>query len=182
MMPASRFVTLLPLVWACHASGEVASPVAPSPPQPKAVPKPVTTGAVTTVAVPPPDDETNADDAMSFPRDAAVVRDEHMHRGAMTSVIQRVVRQSFGRMRNCYAHGLRRDESLRRRVTTRFTILTDGSVAGIEDAGSSLHDPRVIGCVQRVFAGLSFPELRSALVITYPIAFYPMRLDVTERS
>src|SRR5262249_36840059 len=44
-------------------------------------------------------------------------------------LIQRTVRQNFGRFRMCYEDGLRRSPSLAGRVAVRFVIGRDGSVS-----------------------------------------------------
>jgi hypothetical protein len=79
-------------------------------------------------------------------------------------VIQRIVRQNFGRFRICYESGLRRNPTLKGRVTTRFLIGTDGDVPSSVDAGSDLPDEAVLGCIRRSFRGLSFPTPASGEV------------------
>ncbi len=88
-------------------------------------------------------------------------------------VIQRVVRQSFGRFRYCYESALRRNPSAAGRVTTRFVIARDGSVGAVTGASSDLA-PDVVGCVQNAFGSLSFPQPAGGVVtVTYPITFTP---------
>jgi hypothetical protein len=88
--------------------------------------------------------------------------------------IQRIVQQSFGRFRFCYEDGLARDPSLAGRVSTKFVIDRDGSVATVADAGSDLHDDAVVACVGRAFGSLSFPEPAGGVVnVTYPLMFSP---------
>lgn len=87
-------------------------------------------------------------------------------------VLQRVVRQSFGRFRACYETGLRANPSLRGRVAVAFVVGRDGSVGSAQNAGSDLPDPNVIACVVRGFASLSFPAPEDGIVkVTYPIVF-----------
>ena len=89
-------------------------------------------------------------------------------------VIQRIIRQNFGRFRLCYENGLRDNPTLQGRVTVRFVIGRDGSVAGAQNGGSDLSDPAVVSCVVRAFYGLSFPQPEGGIVtVTYPIAFSP---------
>jgi hypothetical protein len=89
-------------------------------------------------------------------------------------VIQRIVRQNFGRFRMCYENGLRANPSLSGRVAVKFIIDRHGAVSLAADAGSDLPDQAVIGCVVRGFSGLSFPEPQGGVVkVTYPIAFAP---------
>jgi hypothetical protein len=87
-------------------------------------------------------------------------------------VIQRIVRQNFGRFRACYQDGLRRRKDLAGRVTVRFVIGRDGSVMSLGNGGSDLGDAAVIACVIRAFGGLSFPQPEGGIVVvTYPILF-----------
>ncbi|HVY45615.1 MAG TPA: AgmX/PglI C-terminal domain-containing protein, partial [Minicystis sp.] len=89
-------------------------------------------------------------------------------------VIQRVVRQNFGRFRLCYENGLRAQPSLAGRVAVRFVIGHDGSVSQAANGGSDLPDAGVVSCVTRAFYGLSFPAPDGGIVtVTYPIAFSP---------
>lgn len=89
-------------------------------------------------------------------------------------VIQRIVRQNFGRFRVCYEGGLRGNPSLQGRVSVRFVIGRDGAVSNVSNAGSDLPDPNVIQCVSSAFYGLSFPEPEGGIVsVVYPILFQP---------
>lgn len=91
-----------------------------------------------------------------------------------TEVVQRLVRQSFGRLRLCYEDGLGRDRQLAGEVVVRFTIRKDGSVDGVTEKSASLSDPAVRQCVLRVFGVLSFPTPQSGTVqVTYPLSFAP---------
>lgn len=89
-------------------------------------------------------------------------------------VIQRTVRQNFGRFRLCYEAGLRNNPGLSGRVVTKFVIGRDGSVAQASDAGSDLASQEVVSCVVRSFTNLSFtqPEGGVATVI-YPLVLSP---------
>jgi hypothetical protein len=89
-------------------------------------------------------------------------------------VIQRIVRQNFGRFRLCYENGLRNNPNLGGRVAVRFVIGRDGAVSNVGNGGSDLPDSNVVSCVQRAFYGLSFPAPDSGIVtVTYPIVFAP---------
>src|SRR5512134_4145600 len=55
-------------------------------------------------------------------------------------VIQRIVRQNFGRFRLCYENGLRSNPDLKGRVAVRFLIGGDGLVGTAGDGGSDLPD------------------------------------------
>jgi tetratricopeptide (TPR) repeat protein len=89
-------------------------------------------------------------------------------------VVQRIVRQNFGRFRLCYENGLRSNPNLEGRVSVRFIIGRDGSVASTGNAGSDLPDASVVSCVIRSFSGLSFPQPEGGIVtVVYPISFAP---------
>ncbi len=89
-------------------------------------------------------------------------------------VIQRIVRQNFGRFRMCYENGLRSNPSLQGRVSVRFIIGRDGGVSAVGNSGSDLPDPAVTQCVISAFYGLSFPEPERGIVtVVYPIMFTP---------
>jgi hypothetical protein len=89
-------------------------------------------------------------------------------------VIQRVVRQNFGRFKACYENGLRNNPSLAGRVAVRFVIGRDGDVSNVANGGSDLPDGGVVSCVTRAFYGLSFPHPENGIVtVTYPIVFSP---------
>jgi len=88
-------------------------------------------------------------------------------------VIQRIVRQNFGRFRNCYEGGLRSNPNLEGRVTARFVIGRDGAVSNVS-AGGDIPDASVRSCVASAFYGLSFPAPDAGIVtVTYPIMFSP---------
>lgn len=89
-------------------------------------------------------------------------------------LIQRVVRQNFGRFRQCYESALRANPNLTGRVTARFLIDRDGSVSTASNGGSDLPDSGAVQCVIRAFYGLSFPAPRDGVVrVSYPILFTP---------
>jgi hypothetical protein len=89
-------------------------------------------------------------------------------------VIQRIVRQNFGRFRLCYENGLRNNPNLQGRVGVRFVIGRDGAVSNVGNGGSDMPDGAVVSCVVRAFYGLSFPQPEGGIVtVTYPIMFAP---------
>ncbi|MDX2055731.1 MAG: AgmX/PglI C-terminal domain-containing protein [Polyangiaceae bacterium] len=89
-------------------------------------------------------------------------------------VIQRTVRQNFGRLRMCYERGLTRNPNLAGRVAVRFAIDAQGSVIHASAGESSLPDSEVASCVVSAFYGLSFPAREQGIVkVVYPIAFSP---------
>ncbi len=89
-------------------------------------------------------------------------------------VIQRIVRQNFGRFRLCYENGMRANPNLQGRVSVKFIIDRSGAVSMTADGGSDLPDQGVVQCVVRGFGNLSFPQPEGGMVtVVYPIMFNP---------
>ena len=89
-------------------------------------------------------------------------------------VIQRVVRQNFGRFRHCYENALTRNPNLQGRVAARFVIDRTGAVSNVTNGGSDLPDSGVVSCVLGAFYGLGFPAPEGGIVtVVYPITFSP---------
>ncbi len=88
-------------------------------------------------------------------------------------VINRIVRQNFGRFRLCYENGLRTDPKLTGKVTVSFEINRSGEVAKVTHT-TDLNDKKVGTCVAGAFKGLSFPQPEGGIVkVIYPISFSP---------
>ena len=79
-------------------------------------------------------------------------------------VVQRIVRQNFGRFRLCYENGLRNKPTLQGSATVSLVIGKDGSVSVSRIAKSDLKDPALDACVARAFKGLSFPQPEGGIV------------------
>ncbi len=89
-------------------------------------------------------------------------------------VVQRIVRQNYGRFRMCYENGLRLNPNLTGRVTARFVIGREGAVTNASNGGSDMPDAGVTSCVVQAFYGLSFPKPDNGIVmVSYPIMFSP---------
>jgi hypothetical protein len=88
-------------------------------------------------------------------------------------VIQRVVRQNFGRFRLCYENALRSNPNLAGRIVVRFTIDKSGSVSKTENGGSDFSDSAFTSCVVRGFSNLSFPQPEDVVTVDFPIIFSP---------
>ena len=90
------------------------------------------------------------------------------------SVVQRIVRQNFGRFRFCYEQGLARNPNLEGRVAVRFVIDRSGAVSTTSALGGGMPDSKVASCVAQAFYGLSFPPPENGIVtVTYPLLFSP---------
>lgn len=89
-------------------------------------------------------------------------------------VIQRIVRQNFGRFRACYERALAANPNLTGRIAIRFVIGTDGTAKGATVQSSELGDAEMASCITGAFAGLTFPVPEGGIVtVTYPLVFTP---------
>jgi hypothetical protein len=118
--------------------------------------------------------------SIGAPRDAGS-HSISVRQGAVTvngrlppEVIQRIVRQNFGRFRLCYQEGVRKNPSLQGRVAVKYTIGHDGSVTQTQDGGSDMPDQNVVQCVVRAFGNLSYPQPEGGIVtVVFPLIFSP---------
>jgi hypothetical protein len=89
-------------------------------------------------------------------------------------VIQRIVRQNFGRFRLCYERGLRERPTLAGRVSVKFTIGPDGTTHNAQVQSTTLDSSAVESCIARAFMGLRFPEPEVGSVnVVFPIMLSP---------
>jgi hypothetical protein len=90
-------------------------------------------------------------------------------------VIQRIVRQNFGRFRFCYENGLRTNPKLEGTVTVHFVIESSGVVGGVSTAkGTDVKDKGMTKCLENAFTALSFPKPEAGKVtVDHPILFSP---------
>jgi len=130
---------------------------------------------------PCPDHEWGSDDAPKTPKgsDAPASRkrddDKNSVNGRLPpEVIQRIVRGRYANFRSCYEQGLGRDPNLIGRVTVRFVIGRDGTVASIEPVCTSMPDREVVRCITEEYKPLTFPQPEGGIVtVVYPIMFSP---------
>jgi hypothetical protein len=90
-------------------------------------------------------------------------------------VIQRIVRQNFGRFRLCYEQGLLKDPKLAGTVATKFVIDAQGAVStSSREASTTMTDATVVSCINRAFSNLSFPQPEGGIVVVvYPVILEP---------
>jgi hypothetical protein len=90
-------------------------------------------------------------------------------------IVQRIVRQNFGRFRLCYEAGLRGNPGLTGRVAVAFVIDRTGAVVvAAADRSTDMADPNVVSCVVRGFQNLSFPAPANGSVqVVYPLMLAP---------
>lgn len=84
-------------------------------------------------------------------------------------VIQKTIRDNFGRFRACYAEELRKDPKLAGRLDVRFVIGRDGAVVNVMVIASTL--PKMVAdCAAKAFYQLQFPPPRGGdVVVSYPL-------------
>jgi hypothetical protein len=87
--------------------------------------------------------------------------------------VQRVVRQSFGRLRACYEAGLQRDPGLEGRVSVKFVIDREGAVTmAMPWSDTTLPDQAVARCVAKAYEAMEFPKPTGGIVtVVYPVVF-----------
>jgi MYXO-CTERM domain-containing protein len=88
-------------------------------------------------------------------------------------VVQRIVRQSFGRFRFCYDAALMRNPRLEGRVSVQFTLGANGEVVAPKVLPGGLEDATMAACVRDAFAKLTFPQPDGTVGVTYALMFSP---------
>jgi hypothetical protein len=89
-------------------------------------------------------------------------------------VIQRIVRQNFGRFRLCLEQSPNFWWGISNRITVRFVIDRNGDVSSAFVTQTDIWDRKVTGCVARGFHTLHFPPPEGGVVVvSYPIMFSP---------
>lgn len=84
--------------------------------------------------------------------------------------VQRVVRKSAGRFRECLQRGLESDPQRQGRVVVRFTIGADGRVSRAEEELATFPDRDARRCLLQRFFELQFPPPpEQSLTIRYPL-------------
>jgi hypothetical protein len=88
-------------------------------------------------------------------------------------VIERIVRQRLGAIRNCYQNGLARDPWISGRLNARFVIGQDGEVISAMNGGSDIADPAVPACALAALRSARFPAPGSSgyVTVAFPITF-----------
>jgi hypothetical protein len=95
--------------------------------------------------------------------------------GLSPGQISRVVMSRMGAFRACYETAAARDPSIKGNVSMSFSITPGGSVGGASVASSSLGNPRVEGCIQRMFSRLSFPTADKPTNASWTFSFRPSK-------
>ncbi len=96
--------------------------------------------------------------------------------GALSaSAIDEVIKRNMGQIRYCYQRRLAANPNLGGKITLRFTISGDGSVAAASVARATLRDDATHSCLVGRFLRMRFPEPqgRGIVRVTYPFLFSP---------
>jgi hypothetical protein len=93
------------------------------------------------------------------------------HGGLSPEQVRRVVVAHTGALRACYEFEAQKDPTLRGGVTVAWTIDQSGAVTSASLAGSTIHNPRVEGCVVRQVKTFHFPSSDGSTQASFPFKF-----------
>ncbi len=93
------------------------------------------------------------------------------HGGLNPEQIRRVVIAHRGALQACYEVEAQKDPTLRGGVTAAWTIDATGAVTSANLAGTTIHNPRVEGCVLRQVRAWHFPSSDGTSQATFPFSF-----------
>lgn len=93
------------------------------------------------------------------------------HGGLSAEQIRRVVFAHKGALQACYEIEAQKDPTLKGGVSVAWTIDASGGVTSANLAGSSIHNPRVEGCVLRQVKNWHFPASDGVSQATFPFSF-----------
>ena len=91
--------------------------------------------------------------------------------GLSAEQIRRVVFAHKGALQACYEIEAQKDPTLKGGVTVGWTIDASGAVTSANLAGSTIHNPRVEGCVLRQVRAWHFPSSDGNSQTTFPFSF-----------
>jgi hypothetical protein len=91
--------------------------------------------------------------------------------GLTPEQIRRVVMAHLGALRACYEIEAQKDPNLKGGVTVAWSIDNGGGVTGASLAGSTIHNPRVEGCVVRQVKTWRFPASEGTTNTSWPFRF-----------
>jgi len=87
-------------------------------------------------------------------------------------VVQRIVRQRFGRIRLCYENALRANPSVAGTFEVKATIDGTGAVTKTSEGAGTMTDPAARACILRTFQQTSFPQPESGTVeVSFGLTF-----------
>jgi hypothetical protein len=91
--------------------------------------------------------------------------------GLSREQVRRVVVANAGAVQACYEIEAQKDPALRGGVSIQWTIDAGGDVTDANLASSTLHSPRVEGCVLAQVRTWHFPSSDRAVTLTFPFVF-----------
>lgn len=95
-----------------------------------------------------------------------------VHGSLDRDLIRRVVRSHVNEVRHCYTQGLAANAGLSGRISVRFVIARDGSVASAEIAESTVADEGVESCIAHSVERWRFPA-GAEVTVVYPFVLSP---------
>jgi hypothetical protein len=95
--------------------------------------------------------------------------------GLTPQQISRVVMSRMGAFRACYEAAASSDPTLQGTVSIGFSVAPGGNVTSASVGGSSLSNPRVSGCMVRIFQRLQFPTADKPTNASFPFVFKPSK-------
>ncbi|MFO0613577.1 MAG: AgmX/PglI C-terminal domain-containing protein [Polyangiaceae bacterium] len=179
-----------------HASGST-KPAALTPPPPatsaaappsatqSAAPAPSASAVGTTDAEPFTEPSGSLRNPRKTPQPTLKTSDLKIDGGLPPEVVQRIVRQQYGKFRACYDDAKKADPKLGAgTIGVEFTIEKSGSVSGAKEAGSTLKDAKLGACFVDVYSKLSFPapEGNKTAKVTVPALMTPMHATVNGKD
>jgi Ca-activated chloride channel family protein len=95
------------------------------------------------------------------------------------SSIERVIKRHLNQIRYCYTRELQKDPDLAGKISVKFVIAADGTVASAEVDTSTLANPVLERCIVSRFQRMKFPAPAGGGVV---IVRYPFVFSVAEES
>ncbi|MFO0659589.1 MAG: AgmX/PglI C-terminal domain-containing protein [Polyangiaceae bacterium] len=78
--------------------------------------------------------------------------------GLMPEVVNRIIRQNYGRLVLCYEHGLEKTPTLAGAVTLEMSISSKGDLSPLKSIDNTLADASMVTCIENAMQKVSFPE------------------------
>ena len=92
--------------------------------------------------------------------------------GLSRSLIDAVIKRNLSQIRYCYQRQLAKEPDLGGKITVKFVISRDGSVARTSIDKTTMNSQKVESCIQNRFMKFTFPKPDGGIVIVkYPFVF-----------
>ena len=91
------------------------------------------------------------------------------------SLIEKVIKKNINQIRYCYSRELNKNPNLAGKISIKFVISKDGTVAKASVKKSSMGNKKVEGCIAGRFKRFKFPKPKGngIVLVTYPFVFQP---------